>query len=97
MHPMSRLGSGDHPPRRIRRKVLELPLVATCLTPLSVAAADEPAPFDAVTGPVAAPNAGLLAEVKAGRTVPFATRHAQLAPLIEPVSDLPFIASGTPR
>jgi hypothetical protein len=57
MHPMSRLGNGDRPPRRMRRKVLQLP----------------------------------------GRTVPFATRHAQVAPLVERVFDLPFIASGTRR
>jgi hypothetical protein len=59
MHPMSRLGNGDRPPRRMRRKLLQLPLVAACLTRLPVAAADESAPFDALTGPIAAPNAGL--------------------------------------
>jgi hypothetical protein len=62
MHPMSRLGNGDRPSRRMRRKVLQLTLVAACLMPLPAAADDETAAFDAVTGPIAALNAGLLAD-----------------------------------
>jgi phospholipid transport system substrate-binding protein len=59
--------------------------------PLPVAAADTTAASDAATGPIAALNAGLLAQMKAGRAVPFVTRYAQLAPLIERVFDLLFI------
>jgi phospholipid transport system substrate-binding protein len=36
-------------------------------------------------------NAGLLAQMKSGRAVPFATRYARLALLIERVFDLPAI------
>jgi phospholipid transport system substrate-binding protein len=92
MRLMARLGNGNLPSRRIgRRELLQLTLVAACLLPRAVAAADTTAMSDAATGPVAELDAGLLAQMKAGRALPFATRYAQLAPLIERVFDLPFI------
>ncbi|HET6237966.1 MAG TPA: ABC transporter substrate-binding protein [Acetobacteraceae bacterium] len=66
-------------------------LVAVCLMPLPVGAADTTGASDAVTEL----NAGLLAQMKAGRAVPFATRYAQLAPLIERVFDLPAILTAS--
>jgi phospholipid transport system substrate-binding protein len=88
MRLMGRLGNGDRPSRRMsRRAVLQLTLVAACLMPLPVGAADTTGASNAVTEL----NAGLLAQMKAGRAVPFATRYAQLAPLIERVFDLPAI------
>lgn len=87
-----RLGNGDRPSRRMtRRAVLRLTLAAVCLMPLQVGAADTMGASDAVT----ALNAGLLAQMKAGRAVPFATRYAQLAPLIERVFDLPAILTAS--
>jgi phospholipid transport system substrate-binding protein len=97
---VARLGNGDCSSRRMcRRGVLQLTLAAACLIPLPVAAADTTAASDAVTRPIAALNAGLLTQMKAGRAVPFATRYAELGPLIERVFDLPFIlrASVGPR
>lgn len=92
MRLMARLRNGDRPSRRTSRlAVLQLTLVAACLMPLPVCAADTTAASDAVTGPIAELNAGLLAQMKAGRAVPFATRYAQLAPVIERVFDLPSI------
>jgi phospholipid transport system substrate-binding protein len=89
---MSRLGASDLPSRRMkRREVLQLPLAAACLMLLPAAAAGTTAASDAVTGPIVELDAGLLAQMKAGRAVPFATRYGQLAPLIEQVFDLPFI------
>ena len=78
---MARLGNGDCSSRRMcRREVSQLALAAACLMPLPVAAADTTAASHAVTGPIAELNAGLLAQMKAGRAVPFATRYARLAP-----------------
>jgi phospholipid transport system substrate-binding protein len=88
MRLVGRPGNGDRPSRRMsRRAVLQVTPVAACLTPLPVDAADTTGASDAVTEL----NAGLLAQMKAGRAVPFATRYAQLAPLIERVFDLPAI------
>ncbi len=88
MRLMERLGNCDSPSRRVSRHVVfQLTLVAVCLMPLPVGAADTTGASDAVT----ALNAGLLAQMKSGRAVPFATRYAQLAPLIERVFDLPAI------
>jgi phospholipid transport system substrate-binding protein len=89
---MARRGDSHAPSRRItRREVLQLSLVAACAMPLRVAAAATAAASDAAAAPVAELNAGLLAEMKAGRGVPFEARYAQLAPVIERVFDLPFI------
>jgi phospholipid transport system substrate-binding protein len=89
---MARLADSAPASRRIRRReVLQLTLVAACLMPLPVAGADTTAASDAITGPIAELDAGLLAQMKAGRAVSFETRYGQLAPLIERVFDLPFI------
>lgn len=89
---MARLGDGDAPSRRIRRReVLQLGLVAACLMPLPVAAEGTTAASDAATIPIAELDAGLLAQMKAGRAASFETRYGQLAPVIERVFDLPFI------
>jgi phospholipid transport system substrate-binding protein len=74
-----------------RRHMVQLTLVATCFTSLQAppsAAVEAP---DAATELVTALNARLLAGMKAGRTLPFATRYGQLAPLIERSFDLPDI------
>jgi phospholipid transport system substrate-binding protein len=78
-----------------RRVMLQLTLVAVCLMPPPVGAADTTGAPEVVTEL----NAALLAQMKAGRAAPFATRYAQLAPLIERVFDLPAIlrASVGPR
>jgi phospholipid transport system substrate-binding protein len=92
MRLMGRLGNGDRPSRRMtRRVVLQLTLVAVSLMPLPGGAADTTGASDAVTEL----NADLLAEMKAGRAVPFATRSAQLVPLIERVFDLPAILGAS--
>jgi len=89
MRLMPRLGYGDRPVRPVtRREVLRLTLVAVCLMPLPASAADT---TDAATGPISELTAGLLAQMKAGRALPFATRYAQLAPMIEHTFDLPGI------
>jgi phospholipid transport system substrate-binding protein len=78
-----------------RRRVLQAILAAACLMPLPAAAADTAAAPDAVTGPVAELNAALLALMKAGHAVPFATRYVQLAPVIDRVFDLPAILKAS--
>ena len=86
MHPVATRANNDRsPPRMDRRRVLRLILVAACLIP---AAADAAAEADALTGPIAALNAGLLAAMQDGRAVPFITRYAHLGPVIERVFDL---------
>jgi phospholipid transport system substrate-binding protein len=92
MCPMARLG--NRPRRRVtRRALLLVALGATGWIPRSTAAADNTGASSggAAAGPIAELNAGLLAQMKAGRGVPFTTRYAQLAPLIERVFDLPLI------
>lgn len=92
MRLVARLGHGGRRPRRLsRRALLPLILAAASLTKLPVTAAATEAASDAAAGPIAELQAGLLAQMKAGRAVPFATRYARLAPLIERVFDLPFI------
>ncbi len=87
-----RANADRSPPRMGRRQMLQLILVATCLMPLPAeAVADTAAGSDALTGPIVALNAGLLAEMQNGRAVPFATRYVHLAPVIERVFDLPII------
>jgi phospholipid transport system substrate-binding protein len=83
-----------------RRKILCLVGAVAFSVPFVGAAADTVPESDLVTRPVAALNAGLLAEMKTGRAVPFATRYAQLEPLIDRVFDLPAIlqsAIGPPH
>ena len=47
------------------------------------------------SAPIAAFNAGLLAAMKAGRSVPFAQRAAALAPVVDAAFDLPAILQAT--
>jgi phospholipid transport system substrate-binding protein len=92
-HLKGRSRAGRHRPPPIgRRELLASSLAAACLVPLGRAFADAPA--DAAK-PIAALYDGLLAIMKAGRGVPFATRYAQLAPLVEQVLDLPVLLRGT--
>lgn len=73
-----------------------LTLAAACAVPLAPALADpDPSAADAVTAPVATLYAALIAAMKSGSDVPFATRYTQLAPVIERTFDLPLILKNT--
>jgi phospholipid transport system substrate-binding protein len=74
--------------------MLLLTLTAACAVPLAPAIAD-PDALDPVTGPVATLYAALIAAMKSGSDVPFATRYAQLAPVVERTFDLPVILKNT--
>jgi phospholipid transport system substrate-binding protein len=71
----------------LRRSVLAGAILLLA-SPLAVAAPEAAAP-------VAAFNAGLLAAMKAGETVPFAQRAAALAPIVDTTFDLPAILQAT--
>ncbi len=99
-HMMSHTGRNgiDHPllGRMGRREMLLLMLAAACSMPARTGATDAPdgALNERASGPVSALYAGLVAVMKAGRSVPFATRCAQLTPVIDSVFDLPAILKG---
>jgi phospholipid transport system substrate-binding protein len=63
-------------------------LFAALLLPWAARADAAPA-FAAVSAPVAALDAGLLAIMKAGDTTPFPKRYAMLDPIVEQSFDLP--------
>ena len=92
-------GNGiDHPTAGWigRREMLLLTLAAACWTAMPAGAADAPGTTagEGASGPVSALYAGLVTAMKAGRSVPFATRFAQLAPVIDGAFDLPVILKG---
>jgi|HubBroStandDraft_1064217.scaffolds.fasta_scaffold1757936_1 hypothetical protein len=78
MRPTARLGNGHRPSLRMsRHKALQPTLVVGGSTPLRVGATDT---TDAVSGPIAELNAGLLAQMKAACAVPFVTHFAGVTP-----------------
>ncbi|HLY55693.1 MAG TPA: ABC transporter substrate-binding protein [Stellaceae bacterium] len=90
------------PARMGRREMLLLTLAAACSAPSRAGAADASdntsngdTSKEAASGPVSALYAGLVAVMKAGRSVPFATRYEQLAPVVDGAFDLPAILKGT--
>lgn len=73
-----------------RRRVLVRGL--TCLAAAALALRPSPGRADeAATAPIRRLYDALLAAMRAGKSVPFATRYAQLAPTIDAVLDLPAI------
>jgi phospholipid transport system substrate-binding protein len=89
------IGAGRRPPGVVgRRELLTLTLALAGAARFNLAAAATADLSAAASRPVAALNDGLLAVMRAGRAVPFATRYAQLAPLVEGAFDFPAILKG---
>lgn len=74
------------------RRLLLTGALAALLVPAGAFAA---ADFAAVTAPIAALDAGLVAVMKAGEATPFARRFAMLEPVVVKVFDLPRIVAIT--